>query len=178
MIFTETKLHGAYIIDPEKRVDERGFFARIWCENEFTKIGLKTSIKQANVSRSTKRGALRGMHYQLPPFSETKLVRCTKGAIFDVIIDLRKDSPTYKQWIGVELTEENHRMLYVPEGFAHGFLTKTDDAEVTYLVTAFYDKEHERGIRYDDPAFAIEWPEEIKHISDKDASHPNFVEEL
>lgn len=176
MIFTKTALDGAYIIEPEKRADDRGFFARIWCENEFKDHGLKTNLVQANMSRSNFKGTLRGMHYQLPPFAETKLVRCTKGGIFDVIIDIRKDSKTYKQWIGVELTEENHKMLYVPEGFAHGFLTLTDNAEATYLVTAFYNGEHERGLRYNDEAFAIKWPIAITNISDKDAHHVDFTE--
>lgn len=178
MIFSKTELDGAYIINPELRKDERGFFARIWCEDEFKAHGLNTDLVQANMSRSNFKGTLRGMHYQTPPFAETKLVRCTKGAIFDVIIDIRKDSPTFKQWIGVELTEENHTMLYVPEGFAHGFLTLTDDAEATYLVTAFYNGEHERGIRYNDPAFGIEWPTSVTQISEKDAVHLDFTEGL
>lgn len=175
MIFTKTKLEGAYIIEPEKRSDDRGFFARIWCEDEFKAHGLNTNLVQANMSRSFYKGTLRGMHYQLPPFAETKLVRCTKGSIYDVIIDIRSDSPTYKQWLGVELTEENHKMLYVPEGFAHGFLTLTDNAEATYLVTAFYNAENERGLRYNDPAFGINWPAPITNISDKDAVHSDFV---
>lgn len=178
MIFTKTKFKGAYVITPEKRTDDRGFFARIWCEDEFKAHGLKTNPVQANVSRSSFKGTLRGMHYQLPPYAETKLVRCTKGAIYDVIIDIRSDSPTYKQWLGVELTEENHKMLYVPEGFAHGFLTLTGNAEATYLVTAFYNAENERGLRYNDPAFGINWPAPITNISDKDAAHPEFKEEV
>lgn len=176
MIFSKTKLDGAYVINPELRKDDRGFFARIWCENEFKAHGLHTGLVQANMSRSNFKGTLRGMHYQLPPFAETKLVRCTKGAIFDVIVDIRKDSPTFKQWIGVELTEDNHTMLYVPEGFAHGFLTLTDSAEATYLVTAAYNAEHERGLRFNDSAFGIEWPTSISHISDKDAAHSDFTE--
>lgn len=178
MKFIKTKLEGAYIITPEKRSDDRGFFARIWCEDEFKARGLNTNLVQANASRSFHKGTLRGMHYQLPPFAETKLVRCTKGAIYDVIIDLRPSSKTYKEWIGVELTEENHTMLYAPEGFAHGFLTLTDNAEVTYLVTAFYNSEHERGLRYNDPAFGINWLAPITNISDKDAAHPDYKESI
>ncbi len=174
MIFTKTNVEGAYIVRPEKHTDARGFFARIWCQDEFSKHGLKTNLLQANVSRSTQRGTLRGMHYQMAPYAETKLVRCTKGAVYDVIVDIRRDSPTFKKWFGIELTEDNHTSVYVPEGFAHGFLTLTDDAEVTYLVTAFYNAEHERGIRYNDKAFGIKWPEDIVHISEKDDSHSDF----
>jgi dTDP-4-dehydrorhamnose 3,5-epimerase len=172
MIFHETKLKGAYIIDPEKREDERGFFARSWCQREFEQHGLVSEAVQANISFNRKKGTLRGMHYQAAPHEETKLVRCTRGAIYDVIIDVREDSPTYRDWIGVELTAGNYRMLYVPKGFAHGFQTLADDAEVVYQVTQFYTPGAERGIRWDDPAIRIDWPLAVQSISDKDANWP------
>ena len=175
MNFTETKLKGAYIIEIEKLKDHRGFFARAWCQNEFKDYGLTTRVAQANVSSNKKMGTLRGMHYQLSPYEETKLVRCTSGAIYDVIIDLRPASPTYTQWIGVELTEENYKMLYVPENFAHGFQTLEDDTEVTYQVSQFYTPGTESGIRWDDPAFSIDWPMEVQVISDKDKSWPDYT---
>lgn len=174
MIFTETKLKGAFIIDLELRADDRGAFARTFCMKEFEAHGLKSSVAQCNLSYNYKAGTLRGMHYQIPPAAETKLVRCTKGAIYDVIIDLRPDSPTYLQHIGVELTEDNHRALYVPELFAHGYQALTDGAEVAYQVGEFYTPGYERGIRYDDPTFKIEWPMPITVISDKDAAWPAF----
>lgn len=174
MIFTETSLQGAYVIDVEKITDDRGFFGRLWCKDQFEKYNLNANLVQSNVSLSKKKGTLRGMHFQKHPFQETKLVRCTKGAIYDVIIDLRPESPTFKKWFGIELTADNHRMLYVPENFAHGFLTLEDHSEVYYLVTQFYNKEAESGLRYNDPAFQIKWPETIIAVSDKDAAHPNF----
>lgn len=174
MKFTELKLKGAYVIDVEKISDQRGFFGRLWCRNEFENHNLNVNLVQSNVSLSRNKGTLRGMHFQLTPFEESKLVRCTKGAIFDVIVDLRPDSPTFKQWHGVELTEDNHRMIYVPENFAHGFLTLRNDTEVYYLVTEFYNSEKESGLRYDDPEINIKWPIDIVEISDKDKSHPNF----
>ena len=158
MIFSETKLKGAFIIDIEPREDERGFFARSWCEDEFQQHGLNTHLVQCNISYNKKRGTLRGMHYQVAPFAETKLVRCTMGAIYDVIVDLRRDSPTYLHWISVELTAENHRALYVPEEFAHGFQTLTDNTEVFYQMSEFYHAECSRGIQWDDPAIGIVWP--------------------
>ncbi|WP_076667762.1 dTDP-4-dehydrorhamnose 3,5-epimerase [Pontibacter indicus] len=172
MIFTETKLKGAYIIDIKKLEDERGFFGRAYCQKEFEEHGLNTNLVQANVSYNYKKGTLRGMHMQLAPHAETKLVRCTRGAIFDVIIDLRPDSETYKQWIGVELTADNYRMLYVPEGFAHGYMTLEDNSDVMYQVTAFYAAGAERGHRWNDPAFNIQWPMEPVVISEKDQQHP------
>lgn len=177
MIFTETELPGAYIIELEKRADDRGFFARTWCQNEFEQHGLVARIVQVNMSSNHKKGTLRGMHYQLAPHSETKLVRCTKGGIYDVIIDLRPDSPSYLRWIGVELTEDNYRMLYVPEGFAHGFQTLADNTEVTYQVSAFYTPGAERGARYNDPRFAIEWPLPVAVISEKDAAWPDYAQQ-
>ena len=174
MIFTETRLQGAFLVDLEPRGDERGFFARAWCRNEFEARGLNVDLVQANVSFSRDRGTLRGLHFQREPHAETKLVRCTRGAIYDVIVDLRPQSATYGEWIGVELTSDNHRMLYVPENFAHGFITLTDDVEVMYQVTAFYAPAAEGGLRYDDPALGIVWPEEVRVISDKDRSWPDF----
>jgi dTDP-4-dehydrorhamnose 3,5-epimerase len=174
MIFQQTELPGAYIIELEKRADERGFFARAWCLREFTAHGLTAQLVQANISYNKQRGTLRGMHYQAKPFAEVKLVRCTRGAIYDVIIDLRRDSPTYLRWIGVELTAAGHRMLYVPEGFAHGFQTLSDDAEVMYQVSQYYTPDAEGGVRYDDPAFGIDWPLEVAVISEKDRRWPDY----
>jgi dTDP-4-dehydrorhamnose 3,5-epimerase len=174
MIFQQTELPGAYIIELEKRADERGFFARAWCQREFTAHGLTAQLVQTNISYNKQRGTLRGMHYQAQPFAEVKLVRCTRGAIYDVIIDLRRDSPTYLRWIGVELTAASHRMLYVPEGFAHGFQTLSDDAEVMYQVSQYYTPDAEGGVRYDDPAFGIDWPLEVAVISEKDRRWPDY----
>lgn len=177
MIYIPTKLPGAFIIDLKKIEDERGFFARTFCADEFSANGLTTEFVQANTSLSYKKGTLRGMHFQKSPYEEDKLVRCTKGALLDVIIDLRKDSPTYKQWIAVELTEHNHRALFVPKGFGHGFLTLEDNTEANYLVSQFYTPGAESGIRYNDPQFNIKWPMEPVVISDKDASHPDYEEQ-
>jgi dTDP-4-dehydrorhamnose 3,5-epimerase len=175
MIFTETRLQGAYLIDIEKREDHRGFFARTWCQHEFGEHGLVARLVQANLSFNRQRGTLRGMHYQTPPYAEAKLVRCTRGAIYDVIVDLRPDSPSFKQWIGVELSAVNYRMLYVPEGFAHGFQTLEDNVEIMYQVTQFYTPEAEGGIRYNDPALGIMWPLEVTVISEKDAAWADFA---
>jgi dTDP-4-dehydrorhamnose 3,5-epimerase len=174
MIFTETELKGAYIIDLERREDDRGFFARTWCQNEFEAHGLVARIVQANTSYNKLKGTLRGMHYQRAPYAETKLVRAVRGAIVDVIVDLRPDSPTYKRWIGVELTADNRRALFVPEGFAHGFQTLEDNTDVSYQVSAFYTPGAEGGARYNDPSFDIQWPLPISVISDKDATWPDF----
>ncbi len=168
MTFTETKLPGAFVIDPEKIEDERGFFARAWCEDEFAAQGLRPGFVQANVGFSKQKGTLRGLHYQTAPHQESKLVRCTGAAVFDVMVDLRPSSPTYRQWVGIELSQENHRMLYIPEGFAHGYQTLRDQTEVFYLVSSFYAPDAEAGIRYDDPAFGIEWPIAVEVISEKD----------
>jgi len=175
MIFTETALKGAYIIQLDRREDERGFFARAWCRNEFEERGLLPLIVQSNLSYSRKAGTLRGMHYQDPPFEETKVVQCVKGALFDVIIDLRPDSPTFKKWTAVELTEDNNAMLYVPKGFAHGFLTLRDDTRAFYHVSQFYSPGSERGIRWNDPQFAIGWPRtDNLVISEKDRNWPDW----
>jgi len=175
MIFTKTKLKGTYIIDIEPIADERGFFARSWCQQEFEAHGLNPNLVQCNISFNKKKGILRGMHYQVAPHEEAKLVRCTKGAIYDVIIDLRPDSSTFKQWVSVELTAENHKMLYIPEGFAHGFQSLVDNTEVFYQMSAFFHPESARGVRWDDPAFKIEWPENERIISEKDLQHDIFA---
>lgn len=177
MLFKETHLKGAFVIDLERREDSRGFFARMFCANEFKDHGLKPTIVQGNLSFNHKAGTMRGMHMQLPPAPETKLVRCTRGRIYDVIVDLRPDSPTYLQHFGIELTEENRTALYVPELFAHGYQALTDGAEVTYLVGEFYTPGTEKGYRYNDPAFGIQWPVPVTVISDKDANWPLFEKE-
>ena len=174
MLFTQTQLKGAFIVELEQRQDTRGFFARTFCATEFTAHGLKPTVAQCNVSFNSKKGTLRGMHYQIAPAGETKLIRCTQGAIYDVIIDMRPDSPTYLSHIGVELTAENRRALYVPEMFAHGYQALTDAAEVVYQVGEFYTPGYERGLRYDDPTFGIDWPLAISEISQKDAAWPMF----
>lgn len=172
MNFKETKLKGAYIIDVKPLRDERGFFGRSYCKDEFEAYGLNTNAVQANLSYNKTKGTLRGMHMQVSPNEETKLVRCNRGAIYDVIIDMRENSMTYMKWIGVELTADNYRMLYVPEGFAHGFITLEDDTDVSYQVTQFYTPGAERCFRWDDPAFDIEWPIQPKVVSKKDSAHP------
>lgn len=177
MIFTETKLGGAFVIDPEFREDERGFFARTFCQHEFAAHGLKVDVAQANLSFNHRAGTLRGLHFQRPPAAETKLVRCTRGAIVDVIVDLRPGSPTYLQHVAVELSEDNRRALYVPELFAHGYQTLTDGAEVTYQVGEFYTPGAEGGLRYDDPRLGIAWPLPVTVISDKDAAWPLLTTE-
>jgi dTDP-4-dehydrorhamnose 3,5-epimerase len=174
VIFTETPLQGAYLIDLERREDERGFFARSWCQDEFAQRGLETGLVQCNVSFNVHKGTLRGMHYQAEPYPEAKLVRCTMGAIYDVILDLQPDSATYKQWFGVELTAANRRALFVPVGFAHGFQTLEDDSEVFYQMSEFFHPECARGIRWDDPAFGIVWPRDEKILVEKDQHWPNF----
>jgi dTDP-4-dehydrorhamnose 3,5-epimerase len=178
MIFTPTPLAGAHLVDLEKRGDARGFFARVFCEREFAAAGLETRFVQVNNSLSAKRGTLRGLHYQLPPAAEVKLVRCLKGALWDVIVDLRPDSPTFRRWFGAELTAENRRMMYVPRGFAHAILTLTDETEALYLVSAFYAPEQERGVRWNDPAIGIEWPLTPVEISPKDAAWPDLSPEF
>ena len=176
MIFEQTRLEGAFLVDLERREDERGFFARTWCADEFADHGLVNRVVQANVSWNAKRGTLRGMHFQHPPHAETKLVRCTRGGIYDVIVDLRPDSETYKQWLGVELNAENRRALFVPEGFAHGYQTLVPDSEIVYQVSAAYAPQAEGGVRWDDPAFGIEWPDAGNALlSDKDRSWPDFT---
>jgi dTDP-4-dehydrorhamnose 3,5-epimerase len=175
MIFRKIKLNRAFIIETEKLEDERGFFARSWCQQEFQKYGLNSNLVQCNISYNKTKGTVRGMHYQIEPYPEAKLVRCTQGAICDVIVDLRPSSPTFKQWIAVKLTAKNYKMLYIPEGFAHGFQTLEDNTEVFYQMSEFYHPECARGIRWDDPSFNIEWPlRQNLIISEKDLSYPNF----
>jgi dTDP-4-dehydrorhamnose 3,5-epimerase len=174
MIFTETKLPGAYLISPEPIYDDRGFFARTWCEKEFAAQGLNYQLVQCNVSFNYRRGTLRGMHYQASPYGECKLVRCTAGSIYDVIIDLRPDSTTYTQWIAVELTAANRQALYIPEGLAHGFQTLIAETEVLYHMSEFYHAESARGVRWNDPTFQITWPITDITISDRDRQYPDF----
>ncbi|GAB4425047.1 MAG: dTDP-4-dehydrorhamnose 3,5-epimerase [Chloroflexi bacterium OHK40] len=175
MFFHRTELMDAVLIELDRREDRRGFFARTWDQQLFKEHGLVDRVVQANLSYNHTSGTLRGMHYQKAPYAETKLVRCVRGAIFDVIIDIRPDSPTYKRWIGVELTAENRRALYVPEGFAHGFQTLTDDCEIMYQVSQVYTPGAEGGIRYNDPSFGIQWPLPVSVISEKDAAWPDFA---
>lgn len=175
MIFLETELQGAFIIKLEKFKDERGFFARSWCRREFENQGLNPNLVQCNISFNRKKGTLRGMHYQAPPYEEAKLVRCTMGAIYDVIIDLRPDSSTFKKWISVEMTSENRKMIYVPEGVAHGFITLEDNTEVFYQMSEFYAPDSARGIRWNDPVFNIQWPIEPTTLSERDQNFFDFI---
>jgi len=175
MIFTETPLKGAYVIDPERLADERGFFARTWCRREFEEHGLNPGLAQCCLSYNHRQGTLRGMHYQAAPHAEEKLVRCTAGTIYDVIVDLRTDSDTFRRWFGVELSSANHRMLYIPAGLAHGFLTLTEGAEVFYQISEYYAPECARGVRWNDPAFGIRWPNEVAMISERDRTYPDFA---
>jgi dTDP-4-dehydrorhamnose 3,5-epimerase len=170
MIFAETKLKGAYLIDLDKHEDERGFFARSWSSDEFEKHGLNPRLVQCNISFNKKVGTVRGLHYQSSPYQEAKLVRCTMGSLYDVIVDLRSDSSTFKRWFSVELTAQNRRALYVPEGVAHGFQTLVDNTEVFYQMSEFFHPECARGLRWDDPALGIVWPVEEKIISTRDLS--------
>jgi dTDP-4-dehydrorhamnose 3,5-epimerase len=174
MIFRDTPIPGARLVELEPRGDGRGFFARMFCEQEFAAAGLPRRVAQANNSLSARRGTVRGMHYQLPPDAETKMVRCVRGGLFDVVLDLRPDSPTFGRWHGEELTADNRRMLVIPRGCAHGFVTLTDDAEVLYLVDHPYSPGRERGVRHDDPRFGIEWPVRPVEVSDKDRAWPSF----
>lgn len=174
MIFEETQLHGSFIITPERLKDLRGFFARTWCRKEFEAYGLNTVLTQSNIAFNYKKGTLRGMHFQKSPHEEVKLIRCTAGSIFDVIIDLRPRSSTYMKWTGIELTAENRKMFYVPAGFAHGYQTLTDNSEVFYQVSQYYAPEAEDGVRWNDPVFQIEWPDDYRIISEKDQKWPDF----
>jgi dTDP-4-dehydrorhamnose 3,5-epimerase len=178
MHFKETPLKGSFLINLEKKGDDRGFFARFFCRNEFAEHNLDGDIVQINNSLSKHKGTLRGMHYQLPPKAETKIVRCVRGRLWDVMLDLRPDSSTFGKWYAEELTSENRKMLYVPKGFAHGFITLEDDTEILYLVTEFYAPDHERTVRWNDPSFAIEWPLEPVILSDKDQNAPDFSPDI
>jgi len=178
MMFKETKLPGAYVIDLEPNKDERGFFARTWCKTEFSSQGLNNNLVQCNISYNNKAGTIRGMHFQAPPFEEVKVVRCIRGSIFDVIIDIRPQSKTYLQWAAFELSAENRKMLYIPEGFAHGFQTLENDTEVFYQMSEYYHSTSAKGLRWDDPTFNITWP--ITNgiiLSDKDNSYKGFYNE-
>lgn len=174
MKFTETPLPGAFLIQLETRGDDRGWFARFFCQREYDQHGLCRDIVQVNNSFSKYKGTLRGMHYQLAPKAEDKIVRCLRGALLDVIVDLRPNSPTFLRHFAAELTAENRHMLFVPKGFAHGFLTLADDTEAFYLVTEYYSPQHERGLRYNDPKLGVRWPFEPAVISDKDRNHPDY----
>jgi dTDP-4-dehydrorhamnose 3,5-epimerase len=175
MITRATKLSGAFILEPEIFADERGFFARVWSEQEFSALGVAGSFIEGNISFNKQAGTLRGMHYQAAPYGQAKLVRCTRGSIYDVGIDLREDSATFKQWLGVELSAENRLMLYLPGEFAHGYLSLEDDTEVHYQVTGDYSPESARGFRWDDPAFQIQWPAAaVLNINKRDTEYPDF----
>ena len=178
MNFHETPLVGARLIELEKRGDDRGFFARVFCEKEFARAGLVTRFVQVNNSLSGKRGTLRGMHYQLTPSAEVKIVRCIRGALFDAIVDLRPDSPTFGKWFGAELNDQNRLMMYVPRGFAHAYLTLAENTEALYFSSEFYAPSCERGIRWNDPRFKIQWPMEPTEISEKDSQWPDFDPQL
>ena len=178
MQIADTPVHGAHLIDLERRGDERGFFAQFFCEREFGDAGLKNHFVQINNSLTAKSGTLRGMHYQLPPTAEVKVVRCLRGALFDVVLDLRPDSPSFGTWFGAALTADNRTMMYVPEGCAHGFVTLEDDTEALYLVSSFYSPKDERGVRFDDPRFAIAWPLTPNEVSAKDRVWPDFDPEF
>jgi dTDP-4-dehydrorhamnose 3,5-epimerase len=174
MLFLETSLQGAFIIEPERKEDERGFFARVFCVEEFGARGLETNLVQCSISFNKQKGTLRGMHFQTIPHEEVRLVRCTTGAVYDVLLDLRSDSLTFKQWIGEVLTSENRRMMYVPKGFAHGFLTLENNCEVLYQMSEFYHSDYAGGVRWDDPAFGIEWPAQVRLISERDRTFKDF----
>lgn len=174
MLFEPTPLQGGYVIEPQRRGDERGFFARVFCQKELAEQGLTCNVVQANNSFSAKARTLRGLHYQLPPHCETKIVRCIRGSIYDVMVDLRPDSSTFGKHFGAELTAANQKMMYVPKGFAHGFITLADDCEVLYLVDEFYSPDRERGLRWNDPFFKVEWLESPVCLSERDAAHPDF----
>lgn len=174
MIFTETKLSGAFVIELEPHADQRGFFARTFCRKEFEAHGINAQVEQCNISFNKRKGTLRGMHFQVAPFAEAKLVRCTSGSIYDVIIDLRPSSSTFKQYFAVELSAENRTMLFIPEGFAHGFQTLQDDTEVFYQMAQSFSAEHARGVRWNDPAFGIKWPKDERIIIERDKNYPDF----
>ena len=175
MIFTETELKGAFLIEPERFADARGFFAQSFSQRQFEEHGLNPRVAECNVSYNRRRGTLRGMHFQSAPRAQAKLVRCTAGAIFDVAIDLRRGSPTFKRWVGVELSAESRRMIYVPEGFAHGYLTLADDAEVFYQVSDVYAPELGGGVRWDDPAFGVRLPIGVEVINERDRTYADFL---
>lgn len=174
MRFVETELPGAFVIELEPRTDGRGFFARTWCQEEFAERGLSTRIVQCNIGHSVEAGTVRGLHYQDVPYAEAKVVRCSRGALFDVMVDLRPSSPTYGRWSGRELSEDDHRLIYIPEGVAHGYQTLVEHTEIFYQTSAPYQPQSTAGVRYDDPAFGICWPLEVTALSDADRSWPDF----
>ena len=174
MIFHETKLPGVFEIEIDPHPDERGFFARTWCQNEFDAHGLKSALAQCSLSFNNRKGTLRGLHFQQHPYGETKLVRCTRGAIYDVVVDLRPSSPRFKDWYAATLTAANHKALYIPQGCAHGLLTLEDDTEVFYQMSEFYHAESARGVRWNDPAFGVTWPGTVGVISERDRTYPDF----
>jgi dTDP-4-dehydrorhamnose 3,5-epimerase len=174
MIFTQTQIHGVFILEPERIEDERGFFARTWCQTEFAEHGIATIPVQCNISFNKRKGTLRGMHYQRAPHAENKLVRCTMGALYDVAVDVRPDSPTFKQWVGETLSATNRRMMVIPPGCAHGFLTLEDNTEAFYQMSACYAPKHAAGVRWNDPAFGIRWPGDVVVIVDRDRIYPDF----
>jgi dTDP-4-dehydrorhamnose 3,5-epimerase len=174
VIFAETSLGGAYLIEPERHVDERGFFARTFCRKEFEALGLNSDLVQCSISFNKRAGTLRGMHFQIPPNAEAKLVRCTQGALYDVIIDLRPRSPMFKRWVAAELSAANRRMLYIPVGFAHGFQTLVNDTEIFYQMSEFYHPESARGLRWDDPVAHVQWPLPNPILSERDRTYPDF----
>jgi dTDP-4-dehydrorhamnose 3,5-epimerase len=174
MLFHETPIPGAYVLEPHRIHDDRGFFARLWCTDEMSKHGLSTTIRQTNIGVSSKKSTLRGLHYQRAPHAEVKIVRCPRGAIFDVVVDLRPESPTFCRWHGVQLTQENQLALYVPEGCATGYLTLTSDSEIYYHTSAAYHPGSASGVRYDDPAFGIAWPGPAEVMSEQDRTWPDF----
>lgn len=175
MIFEETPLRGAYVIEPERINDHRGFFARVWCKKELERRGLNSELSQSNIGFSHVKGTLRGLHFQKPPHAESKIVRCTRGSIFDVIVDLRPESPTYKRWFGIELSDENGKMVYVAEGMAQGYMTLQDNTEINYHTTEFFNAEAASGVRFDDPVLGIRWPMSATAISEQDRSWPLLI---
>jgi dTDP-4-dehydrorhamnose 3,5-epimerase len=175
MLFSETRLKGAFVVDLERHQDDRGFFARSWCQREFEAHGLNAELAQCNISRNRTKGTLRGLHYQAAPYEETKLVRCTRGAIYDVIVDLRAESDTFLQHVAVVLSAANQRSLYVPAGIAHGFQTLEDESDVFYQMSAFYEPAAARGVRWNDSRFGIEWPGRVTAISERDLTYPDFA---
>jgi dTDP-4-dehydrorhamnose 3,5-epimerase len=178
MLFHETRLPGVFEIDIEPHADDRGFFARSWCRKEFEEHGLNSQLVQCNISFNTRRGTLRGMHYQAPPYAEAKIVRCTRGAIYDVVVDLRPSSPACRKWIAVTLTAVNRRMLYIPEGCAHGFLTLEGETEIFYQMSEYFDPGSARGVRWNDLAFGVRWPETVEVISERDRTYPDFTQTI
>jgi len=174
MHFTKSDLEGAFVIEPEELGDERGFFARVWDQNEFRKNTLETRVAQCSISYNKEKGTLRGLHYQVAPYEEVKIVRVTRGSVYDVIVDLRSYSPTYMKWIAMVLSAENRKMLYVPKGVAHGFQTLEDNTEISYQISEFYSPEHSRGIRWNDPQFSVKWPDGKQIMSDRDGNCPDY----